>query len=203
MRSRPCSATRQSSCASSALPVVEEVPVLVEQQVDARRRGRLRAGRTARRACGPSARREPAAGRSSSIRLRRKPAFRFEGLKSSRSSRLSNIFCEGCGRSGRLPSTEPRCAARSSRSSTCAPARLSAPSRRLLPLPVGPWMTRNSQRAGRHCQLRAPPSGDRPCSRPRACRRPSRSRAGCAPWRPSACRRASSRPAGASSWACP
>jgi hypothetical protein len=61
---------------------------------------------------------------------------------------VSNDFCEGCGASGRSPSTEPRCAARISRSSTCAPASASASSRRLLPEPVAPQITRKSKRAG-------------------------------------------------------
>ena len=51
---------------------------------------------------------------------------------------VSNDFCVGCGASGSSPSTEPRCAASTSRSSTCAPAAASASSRRLLPEPVAP-----------------------------------------------------------------
>ena len=60
-------------------------------------------------------------------------------------SRLSSIFCDGYGRPGRVPSTEPRCAARASRSRACPPAACSGRSRRLLPLPVAPWMSLKSQ----------------------------------------------------------
>ncbi len=42
-------------------------------------------------------------------------------FRSASQTRLSNIFCAGCGSPGRSPSTEPRCRARASRSRTCAP----------------------------------------------------------------------------------
>src|SRR5471032_777559 len=54
---------------------------------------------------------------------------------------LSKAFCDGCGWLGKSPSTEPRCAASCSRSSTCAPCAASTSSKRLLPLPVVPQTT--------------------------------------------------------------
>ena len=150
IRSRPCRAIRQSSCASSRL-AFQKVAVLLEQQIDARFERRVEHD-ARRRACARSGRR--ALGSPIfSIRLRRKPAARNRGESSLR-RRLSNIFCVGCARSGRLPSTEPPCAASSSRSRTCAPARRSAPRRRLLPPPVGPWMTMKSSVDGRAAQFR-------------------------------------------------
>jgi len=71
---------------------------------------------------------------------------------------LSKAFCVGCGWSGRSPSTEPRCAASRSRSSTWAPAAANACSSRLLPLPVGPQTMRSDSRGGR-CQAKSGRAG--------------------------------------------
>jgi hypothetical protein len=54
---------------------------------------------------------------------------------------LSNHFCDGCGESGQSPSSEPRCRASSSRSSTCASVVVNALSNRLFPDPVRPQIT--------------------------------------------------------------
>ncbi|MCY1218276.1 hypothetical protein D9M72_302180 [compost metagenome] len=56
-------------------------------------------------------------------------------------SSVSKPFCEGWGTPAQAPSSEPRCEARRSRSSVCAPAWARAFSRRVLPLPVGPAST--------------------------------------------------------------
>ena len=119
------------------------MPVLVQQQVHAPRRFADDAGEARMRVMSASEHVELADLLRFAFDVNRFLRLRFESCWS---SRLSNIFCVGCGRSGRLPSTEPRCAASSSRSRTCAPARFSAPSRRLLPLPVGPWITMKSSR---------------------------------------------------------
>ena len=55
---------------------------------------------------------------------------------------VSNAFCDGCSRPGMAPSTEPRWAARASRSSTCSPCSASACKTLVLALPVGPHNTR-------------------------------------------------------------
>ena len=57
-------------------------------------------------------------------------------------------FCVGCALPGTSPSTEPRWLAIDSRSSTWPPFAAIAPSRRLLPEPVGPQTTRQSKRVG-------------------------------------------------------
>ena len=72
-------------------------------------------------------------------------------------SAVSNAFWLGCGRPGRAPSTEPLCAARSSRSSCCAPRRASASSSRVLPLPVGPHTTRSASATKTDIPLRDAP----------------------------------------------
>ena len=115
--------------------------------------------------------------------------------------RLSNIFCAGCGVSGRSPSTEPWWPASASRWSTwrARPPRA--------PRAGGSWRCRwrpqtTRKREPARAGLPAAPGlrADRRDSRRRAGARASRSRAGCAPWRRCACRRASNRRAGASPW---
>ena len=63
-------------------------------------------------------------------------------VASAAASALSNAFCDGCGSSGRSPSSEPRCRASPSRSSVCAPSAASAARSRHLPEPVSPQITR-------------------------------------------------------------
>ena len=122
MRSAPCRSRRHSSFSASAAGRAIEVRVVLEQQ--------------RRRALASSvSRRKQRAARMRSISAsgtRRLPTFLLSdstntgraGSKPESAVQIavSNAFCVGCGASGRSPSTEPRCAASTSRSSTCAPA---------------------------------------------------------------------------------
>ena len=144
-----------------------------------------------------SAPRGPAAGRSSSIRLRRTRLSRIERRELVRAAGSRTFSATAAaGRAGcRAPSRGARRALRGR-----APARRRARARassRLLPLPVGPWITLKSNFAGSDFELCDDPAAVGLVAAFQRRRPPSRSRAGCAPWRRSACRRASSRPAGA------
>ena len=85
--------------------------------------GVLDADASAPRASPRAAHRAAAPCRSSGSPIRRRPDAPDRSARARRGARLSNAFCDGCGSSGRSPSSEPRCRASASRSSTCAPSR--------------------------------------------------------------------------------
>src|SRR5205085_1274984 len=122
---RPCSAVRQSSCASSAARSARKCRYSSSSSVTRvstsvsslmHREARMRAISASGTCSSPIFFDSPSMNTGSS-RLHFSSAAR---------SWLSNHFCDGCGSPGMAPSTEPRCAASRSRSITWRPARASA-----------------------------------------------------------------------------